>query len=436
MRYQHGHREYYVTDGRIEHSLRSDEPLSQGMCLRLEGEMAAGGIIAKKVEALEGSKAAAVFGKVLENAAKAVQMPQEPVLLSDGVTQAMWAKLAGAATSILCAKKLGRSVLLRFHGDADGISGAFALTAVMPCKAFQQNSAIYSVRDALRDISMIGQESRPMVILLDFGSSDPCKEGMDLLGAAGIELMVVDHHIYSMKDDARIINPIAVDENASKYTAGYLACEIAAAAGLEHEKALMLARTACAGDKSDILKSGPDDAKRALVLDFLASHLSFGNNLDFYRKVVESDELYGSIASQADESIEEAAGKALARAKKSEPGGIRLAVFSLEGIAKRGEWPPSGKITTRIFDKLKAEKPGKALICIGYTDRSVIMRLNDEAAGMGLSADSLAKKMKESMADFVEGGGGHVRAGAIRAKSGFVKDVVNQLVRELEKPAP
>jgi RecJ-like exonuclease len=406
--------------------VRIDEHVPHGACVRIEGEAAVGGIMARKTEVLRGEDAEAVYRRVRVGIERAAELPPGP-LHDDRISQALWPRIREAALSLICARKLGRSVLLRFHGDADGICGAFAVTSVVQCKAFQQNSAIYGVREALRDISIVGQESRPIVILLDFGSSAGCKEGIGLLDAAGIELMIIDHHPSGI-EDKRMINPVLIEEGASKYTAGYIGCEIAAAAGMDREKALSLARTACSGDKSDLLGSGEEDARKALVLDFLASHLSFGNNLDFYRKVVESDELFASIAQQADESIEEAAGKAIARSKRSAAKGCGLCVFPLEGIAKRGEWPPAGKITTRVFDKINEAGP---LICIGYTERSIIMRLNDAAVGAGFSANGLAERMKKSMADFVEGGGGHARAGAIRAREGFVKEIVNQLVREI-----
>ncbi len=389
--------------------------------------MGQGKIAAKKADVLSGEDEARVLGAVRGGIAASVQLPAGPGLLKDDVTSKLWPAMRDAALDIISARTLGRSVMLRFHGDADGISGAFALTGIMQCKAFQQNSAIYSVKDALRDIAAIGQESRPMVILLDFGSADACAEALGLLTAAGIDYLVIDHHPYSAKSDKRIVNPFSVDENASHYTAGYLACEIATACGHDADAARGLAAVACSGDKSALIRNGPDEARKAMVLDFLASHVSFGNNLDFYKKVMGKAELFDSIARQADESIEEAAGRAMARMKKSGAGELDIVSFSLEGIAKRGEWPPSGKITTRVFDKLKGGRP---LLCIGQTERSLIMRLDEKAAAMGLSADALAKKIRESMADFVEGGGGHAKAGAIRARAGFAKDVLNELVRE------
>jgi RecJ-like exonuclease len=425
VQYARGKREYVLTDGSGDFAFYSDEHLPQGAAVILEGDMGVEKIAATKVRILEGDAELGLIAKVLAKMASAMKLPTEPKLASDDLTARLWGDLCGAAMELMAAKKLGRPVLLRFHGDADGICGAFALTSFLPCRAFQQNSAVYSVKDALRDMASM-QDGKPLIVLLDFGSNDASQEGLALLKAAGIDCLVIDHHPYNAKGEKRIVNPFSIGEDVSRYTAGYLACEIAVICGLDPEKARGLAATACSGDKSQLIENGEAEKKKAMVLDFLASHVSFGNNLDFYRKVMEKDELFTSIARQADETIEEASRKAMDRMKRIEAGALTIVTFSLEGIVKKGEWPPSSKITTRVFDKLKGERP---LLCLGQTDRSVIMRLDDGAVGMGLSANGLASMLKKSMSDFVEGGGGHVKAGAIRAKAGFAKEVLNEAVR-------
>lgn len=413
---------YTVTDGKSDYDFYSKEPLTQGSCVVIEGEVEGSRISPAGIIVLSGSEAK----ETKEMVRAGIKLPQSPTLVSDEMTAKLWPLMKEAAREFVCAKKLGRSVLLRFHGDADGISGAFALTGVLHCKAFQQNSAVYSVKDALRDIGMIGQENEPLVVLLDFGSNDASFEGLNLLKAAGIQFMVIDHHPPGSKAPASIISPFAFSGGASDYTAGYLACEIAVACGTEAEEGLGLAKVACAGDKSGLIPNGPEERKKAMVLDFLAAHISFGNNLDFYRKVMGKEELFASIAQQADDAIEEVAGKAMARARHVKEEKLEIVAFPLETIVKKGEWPPSGKVTTRVYEKLSGEG---ALLCIGHTERSVIIRLNDAAARMGLSANELARGIVRSMADFVEGGGGHVKAGAIRVKNGFAKDVVGELIR-------
>ncbi|MBI5046847.1 hypothetical protein HZC07_03895 [Candidatus Micrarchaeota archaeon] len=352
------------------------------------------------------------------------------------------------ASELMCAKTLSRSALVRFHGDADGISAAFAITSILPyAKAYQQNSAVYTVRDAFRDFSAIGQESNPLVIFVDFGSSESSSEGIKILNDGGVEVIVIDHHPSTVTSsdfrNAKIFNPFSLSEDGSRYPAGYLCAEIAFACGfLAKDKALELAKISCAGDKSKILDPlTQSDIEKALVLDFVSAHTSFGNNLDFYKNVMAKDELFRSLFKQAEESISEAAKKAMdgmkstkikIENKPTDVNQLEIISFSLDRIVTKGEWPPSGKITTRVFDILNEEaKSTKPILVIGYNERSIIMRLNDSAVALGVTANILAEKMLAAMPDFVEGGGGHDRAGAIRVRSGFVKDVLGQLMAEI-----
>ncbi|MDD5340204.1 MAG: hypothetical protein PHV13_03060, partial [Candidatus ainarchaeum sp.] len=411
------------------YAFHARESLSPGLSVIIEGEADGMLLSAKSITVLQAGEAQKAYERVAASVKKSAAVPAAPPLLRDELTAKLWPSMKEAALTLLCAKKLGRAVLLRFHGDADGVCGAFAITSIINCRAFQQNSAIYGVRDALRDMAGIGQENRPLIVLLDFGSNDASMEGLGLLKAAGIESLIIDHHPPGRLNVAPRVSPFTVADNVSRYTAGYLACEIAVACGLQKERGMELARVACSGDKSDILASGEGDMRKALVLDFLASHVSFGNNLDFYKNVMAKDELFSSIMQQADESIEDAAGKALAKSKRQQEGALEIVSLPLEALVKKGEWPSSSKITTRVYDKLCAQGD-RPILCLGYTDRSIIIRLNDSAAALGLSANGLAEKIKSVMSDFVDGGGGHVKAGAIRVKRGFAKDVLNELVRQ------
>lgn len=427
VRYERNGCSCTLTDGKDEYRFHTSESLSSGTPVAVEGDIKEGSIEASVVVVLSEEKADEALQKVEANLKGSLEVPSGPALVKDEITEKLWPSIKNTALELLCARKLGRSVLLRFHGDADGISGAFALTGVLRCKGFQQNSAIYGVRDALRDISTVGQEGKALVILLDFASNDESQEAVGLLNAAGIKVLVIDHHPPGQKPPENLLNPLPISPGTSRYTAGYLACEVAIACGMDAGKGRELARIACTGDKSNLIEHDEDDRKKAMVLDFLAAHISFGNNLDFYRKVMKNKSLFASIAQQAKESIEEAADKAMAKMKKSTEEGLEIAAFPLDGIVTKGEWPPAGKITTCIFERLSKETP---LFCVGYTENSLIMRLNGAAAEKGLSANELAKSIVESMADFVVGGGGHDRAGAIRVKSGFAKDVLNELLRE------
>jgi RecJ-like exonuclease len=112
--------------------------------------------------------------------------------------------------------------------------------------------------------------------------------------------------------------------------------------------------------------------------------------------------------------------------KERDVGGCRIYILDLEKVVQKGEFPNRSKITTAVFDKVKQNG---AVMVFGIGERTLIMRLNDTAVQRGWSADALAKKVSGSMVDFVESGGGHAKAGAIRVKEGFVNSVVEEMIR-------
>ena len=310
-----------ITNGSETYKVIGKEPLANGIAhvsgtLReFEGEMA---IYANSVEIIFGDSARKEHIKIAERASGTISIVDVEPLVTDEVMEALKPRIAEAAQKILAAKKLNRFILLRFHGDADGVSGAMALTKLCRMYAIQQNSAVYSVKDAMKDLAQIHYETMPLVILLDFGSSDESTEGIQLLKASGAEILVIDHHPCGgkIKQNANLfVSPWVVESDAkletqnqtqetvdpSQYPAGYLATEIARAGGLNNEIVEPLARISCAGDKSSIIIVSDTDKERALVLDYMASYSGFGNNLEFYENIMKKPELFQSMLLQARE---------------------------------------------------------------------------------------------------------------------------------------
>ena len=347
------------------------------------------------------------------------ELKYEP-LISDKITKKLKPKIQQLAEKLTEASMNRRYIMLRFHGDADGISGALALSEVLKCYAYQQNAAVYSVRDAIRDLSNLTNEDNPLAVFLDFGMNKESEEGLGLLKAAGVELVLIDHHppsekIYRIADFVLTPWEFSNGEDVSRYVAGYLAAEVARAMGaVEAEK---YAAIACAGDKSTVFETGEVDYKAALVMDYLATHAAYGNNLRFYKSIIGKKELFDSIYMQAEEKIEEAATKSMRSMKELQTAnGILLYTVDVYDVVKKGEFPNRSKVTTRIFDKVKGNG---AVVVLGTGEKTIIIRINDAAAAKGISAESIAEKIAVSMDDFVESGGGHIKAGALRIKEGF-----------------
>lgn len=359
--------------------------------------------------------------------------------VQDNITEKIIPKLKEMCEQLKKAKKDGRFILLKFHNDADGISGALALTKMIRCRAYQQNGAIYTVKDAFRDLHILGNECKPLVVFLDFGMNKESEEGLKYLKAAAVDVIVIDHH--KPTTDIQKIADLSVnpwefqdqiqDVNPSIYVAGYLAVELARLCGLESEKALEYARIACAGDKSNLLQINEKDKEGALVLDYLAMNSSFGNNLEFYKNVMNKKELFQSISRQAQEKVSEAVNVLLRSDNKREANGITIYSFDIEKVIEKGEFPNRSKVTTGVFEHLNNEE--EPIVVFGCGDKVLIMRANQKAVENGVDLAAIAKEMNEVMKDFVISGGGHMKAAAIRIRVGYVKSVVNAIIEKIEK---
>lgn len=431
-----GATEYVLHTGEQKLSFSSTENIPRGSEVTVAGKVLSLLPLQLQVQEIKDSKGAydAVMKKIEE------KVVLQGFLLDNGVTRQLGEQFRAVARRLYAAKELNRHVLLRFHGDADGIAGALALGEAIFFKPLQQNSAVYSQREAVGDLSYLYHEEKPLVVLLDFGSNAKSAKQLELLRAGGAELLLIDHH--PLESEVRgiphlLLSPWLVQdlEAHSSYTAGYLAAEIAHLLGVNSER---YARVACAGDKSQVFPPQEEDVKSALVLDYLAANISYGNNLSFYRNVLEKEELFSSIYMQAQESIEAAAAKAMAKMKKKEKGQVQIYIIPLAGIQNRGEFPNGSKITTAVFDQVKSEKP---TIVIGYRNSTLILRANRECAALGVNFSELISSLSLRFAGIIRAGGGHVAAAAIHTQPGYEQTIIDALIEALpasfsNKPAP
>ncbi len=425
-------RKYFFRTGEASFNFRSRQSFANGDAIILKGvfeDLADFVVRPVDIKILEGDEAGSTYKEVEKKIISGLE--DKPLISENSVSMALKEKIKETAGKLVAAKELNRYILVRFHGDADGIAGAIALRKVLRFRAYQQNSAIYTPRDAVNDLGNLHNESKPLVVLLDFSSNRESIDGLKLLRAGAIETMIIDHH--PMHEEIKEFTGLLLSpwltgvEDASKYTAGYLASEIANLCGAEN--AASFASIACAGDKSDIMPVGEEEKKTALVLDYLAAHTSFGNSLDFYEDVLQNRELFSSIWQQASEKINNALAEALARLKKSEKNGISIYIVPLDGIVAHGEFPNRSKVTTAVFEHFRTDSP---MVTIGYGKRTVITRGNNAFLERGLSFSDIIKKVSADMKDFVSGGGGHAKAAAMRVEEGYEKSVVDRLIEELK----
>ncbi|MEW6529099.1 MAG: DHH family phosphoesterase [Candidatus Micrarchaeota archaeon] len=334
------------------------------------------------------------------------------------------------ARKLYAAQQLGRFIIVKFHGDADGIVGALILRKFLKANYFQQNSAIYSVENAIKDIEKTGQQFRPLLIMVDFGSGEDSSAALALAKAGGIELISIDHHPpndVSTSHFTLSLNPWNSENvDGSEYPAGLLCAMLASMLGIESHG---LEKIACAGDKSTVLPISDEDKNKALVLDFVATYSGFGNGIEFYSNVLSKSELFDSILAQANAKLEETDRILKKNIKCKSTQNIEIFLFNLDNIAEKNEFPNRGKITGRIFDLVNKENKEKSVAVIGYSKKTLILRFNNSLVSKGVRANEIIRQMRNNFSDFIENGGGHARAAALRIKEGFENVAIDEIIK-------
>ncbi|MEW5997026.1 MAG: DHH family phosphoesterase [Candidatus Micrarchaeota archaeon] len=425
---------YILSDGEAEVEMHSREFYKMGDAYFVSGTVVSErGFFVLKPEKMERRPAA--YAAVLRRAEENAQVQHEK-LLADGLVEKLRERMELVAKKLLAAKKLGRFVLLKFHNDADGVAGALALTKVLGnVQSHQQNSALYRVADAMRDVNSIRHERNPLVVIVDCGSGEESREGLEIVKAGGAEIILIDHHPPEKGVEnfcSVFLSPWAVseEEEASAYPAGYLACEVAGACGIKDLE--WLAKIACAGDKSGIMPVSDEDREKALVIDYMATYAEFGNRLEFYEHALGERELYASILFQARERMErvkEEVGKLM---KKRIEGPVAVYTVDFEKVSAR-EFPGKGKLTSRAFELVMHEG---AVVVLGVWEGGISFRLTENAVLRGVNAGRVIDAVKRKMGSLVEAGGGHGRAASLKIKRGYTKEVLEEVLDQLQASQP
>ncbi|MGV8176681.1 MAG: DHH family phosphoesterase [Candidatus Bilamarchaeaceae archaeon] len=421
---------FVVTDGKNELEFRTAEFLNVGDAVQAELEPAGSACAAVKIIALHGAEKERLILKVEKEAEKNAKLVEAEPLVRDATMRKLMPTVRKAARKLLAAKKTGRFVLLKFHNDADGISGAFAITSFLDCTAVQSNGAVYAGKEAVRDLGLMHHQNRPILLMVDCGANQASREGLDIIRNSGVEIVMIDHHPPAEEIEGYctlFLSPWSVrkDEDASQYPAGYLCVEVARIAGSEEVEGL--AAIACAGDKSDVLPVDAEAKKKALVLDYLSTYSRYGNKLSFYSDVLGDGELFHSTYGEAREKIDEMVVALKGDIKKNEKDGIVIYTINLDKGMAKFDFKSRGKVATHIFEALNEDTAVPAVV-IGYGKRTVVFRINDAAVARGINGGELVEKMKRMMPGFVENGGGHAKAAALLVRKDFEESAIREIV--------
>ena len=416
--------------------------------------------------------------------------PEEvPTLIKSPILDKLHPKMRAAAKTIRKAILDGRTVLLRHHADADGISAGVSVEkAILPLleeyspssdaqwhyfRRSPSKAPFYEIEDVVKDLSFALEDLErhgqklPLIVLLDNGSTEEDIVALMKAKIYDIEIVVIDHHFPGEVVDGLVevdefvdvhVNPYLVGGD-SQITAGALAVEVANLINPETKDLIShLPGIAALGDhaKSDEAEqyikiaeekgySREDLDKIAACVDFEAYYLRFMNgrgimdtilgvdNLDKHERLVDAlfKEYNKRIATQMKATLPNVVEEKL-------PNGIHLNVLDVEKYAHKFTFPAPGKTCGFVHDNyVKKLKEGTPIITLSYgPDFGVVRATENIHKKFGFNLNEIIWKLQEKIPEAGIDGGGHEVAGSIKFVEGLSKEVLSGFAKEIFMLSP
>ncbi len=351
----------------------------------------------------------------------------------DKATERMWPGIVAAARIMLRKLMLGTPIVVRFHNDADGASGAVGLHRGIGkllgsfCASpniiwVMHRGVTYSERDVEADVLACNSYSalgKPLLVIIDFGTSTGSNRGIEV-AREKFEIIWLDHHPieegFYGESLANYINPWRFGAD-SGYTAGLFACvfshSFSDADTSEMESASLV------GDYSRFAPGDGRGGEAALILDLITSdpRIISRGGYGITPAEIESAigdktrraELYNYARMRLDETLDAAlASMKVIGTKKGE-------IFILDYGELRSDeskYPLPGRFSSKLLGKLEESRGGPGVVIVHfnqYISMRVSARISEE-----VDIPGRIKQARELYPDLVESGGGHRNAASIK----------------------
>ncbi len=424
----------------------------------------------KSMKRLWGGEASRVKDQIEQAIDKRAEPADVPLLVESEVMERLKPKMLKVAKEIRRAILKSTPIILRHHADADGITSAVAIeTAILPLikevggtdaeyynyRRAPSKAPFYELEDitkdlayALEDLSRHGQKM-PLVILMDNGSTVEDLPAMKQALVYGMEMIVVDHHHPDKIVDQFLIAHVNPAHAGGDFgiTTGMLGTEIARMIYPQIESKIKhFPAVSAVGDRSEAPEAEryikltedrfklEDLKKIALALDYEAFWLRYNegrgliNDILCLGRLDRHQRFVDLLSEQANAAIDEQLRASMGNVKSTKlPNGIIMNVLDVENFAHKFTFPPPGKTSGEVHDRLCQKFASRPVVTIGYGPDFAVLR----SRGVKMNIPQMVRELMEEVPNGGVSGGGHLVVGSIKFVGGMRKEVLAKLAEKI-----
>ncbi len=399
-----------------------------------------------------------LYKKVEECAGRIVQkkVHRTGVEKLDAITDRLWSHLSDAMLVFVRKVAVAAPIVIRFHNDIDGSSGAYALYKSL-VDAQKRNKEIdyeanivwrmhgsvsYSREDATADIMACNNyecTEKPLLVIIDFGTAEESNPGLELVRER-FDIIWLDHHPvlekFAGRGLAHYVNPWNFGGD-SNYTAGFLACVFAQT--LSEIDTKNMEGASFIGDYSEYAKPDQESRRLAALLDLLTSDTRMASGSKGVLNPKEIDSVLNDkkrseeLIAYAENRVAEMLDIAVKSVKIYKAKETNIYVADFESIRGNEDerYPLPGRFASRLLGRIEElnRVPCILLLHFGhFVSLRMSKKLNERVNLLQALED-----VRKDYSQYVDSAGGHSNAASIKLKTDEMKkEVIKSAVDRLK----
>jgi len=421
---------------------------------------------------LSEDETAAVKVRIEQALEARAEPPEIPLLVPSEVMEKLRPEMRKVAKIIRKAVFMSQPIILRHHADADGICSAVAIEQAVVSliresggdfdadyymfKRAPSKAPFYEIEDITRDLDFslkdhirFGQKM-PLVILTDNGSTEEDEPAYKIASVYDIPFVVIDHHHPDGTIDKYLkahINPYHVGGDFG-ITAGMLGTEVARLINPKIEPVIRhLPAVAGVGDRSEAperaLFLGLVASKYseqvckdiALALDYEQFWLRFNDGREIVKDILNMTgnperhaKLIALLVEGANTMIEDQMSACMPhvvpRVLKND---ANLFLIDVEIHAHKFTFPPPGKTSGEVHDRLCRKHADEPVVTIGFGPDFAVLR----SRGVLMNIPRMVRELRVEIPGGGISGGGHLVVGSIKFVEGMRNVVLEALIEKI-----